>query len=142
MALNDHSFRHLLPDFRISPGTQVVLKVDKPQPDGSIRQRGSVALVVASPDHNRQPYRVRFADGREIEVFFPELALRRKEVEDELVRTDLDLLPYVVYRCRVDAGSPDERRDDMRAEVGRMRGGQAAAPAADRGAHRVDDVSP
>ena len=26
MPLEEHSFRHLLPDFRISPGTQVVLK--------------------------------------------------------------------------------------------------------------------
>lgn len=103
MALEEHSFRRLLPDFRISPGTQVVLKVDKPMPDGSVRQRGSVALVVDSPQDNRQPYRVRFADEQQVEVFFAELALRRKEIDDELVRTDVDLLPYVIYRCR--AGS-------------------------------------
>jgi predicted nucleotidyltransferase len=101
MALEEHSFRHLLPDFRISPGTQVVLKVDKTLPAGSIRQRGSVALVIESPDDNQLPYRVRFADGQEIEVSFAELALRRMEVEDELARTDMDLRPYVVYRVRV-----------------------------------------
>jgi hypothetical protein len=36
MALEEHSFRHLLPTFLISPGTQVVLKVDKPLPDGAV----------------------------------------------------------------------------------------------------------
>jgi predicted nucleotidyltransferase len=32
MALEEHSFRHLLPTFIISPGTQVVLKADKLRP--------------------------------------------------------------------------------------------------------------
>ena len=36
----------------------------------------------------------------------------------------------------------EQGRDDVRAEIGRVRGGQAAAPAADGGAHRVDDVRP
>ena len=45
MALEEHSFRHLLPTFIISPGTQVVLKVDKPLPEGTVRQRGSVAVI-------------------------------------------------------------------------------------------------
>src|SRR4051794_31685199 len=101
MALDEHTFRHLLPNFRISPGTQVVLKADQVLPDGSLRQRGSVALVVGSPEDNRQPYRVRFADDLEIDVLFSALALRRKEIEDELVRTDIDLRPFIIYRCRV-----------------------------------------
>jgi predicted nucleotidyltransferase len=115
MALEEHSFRHLLPDFRISPGTQVVLKADKVLPDGSIRQRGGVGLVIESPDDNRHPYVVRFADGQEIEVPFAELALRRKEIEDELARTDVDLRPYIIYRCRVGShafGLADEGSDD------------------------------
>ncbi len=87
MTLEEHSFRHLMPDFRISAGTQVVLRVDKTLPDGSLRQRGSVALVVGSAEDNRRPYRVRFADGREVEALFGELALRRKEVENELARS-------------------------------------------------------
>jgi predicted nucleotidyltransferase len=115
MALEEHSFRHLLPDFRISPGTQVVLKADKRLPDGSVRQRGSVALVVESPDHNQRPYRLRFADGQEIEALFAELALRRKEVEDELARSDEDCRRYVVYRVRVGShafGLAGEGSDD------------------------------
>ena len=35
MALEEHSFRHLLLTFLISQGTQVVLKADKPLQDGS-----------------------------------------------------------------------------------------------------------
>jgi hypothetical protein len=41
MALEEHSFRHLLLTFLISRGTQVVLKADRPLQDGSVRQRGS-----------------------------------------------------------------------------------------------------
>ena len=43
MALEEHSFRHLLPRFLISPGTQVVLKADKALP-GSERVPGPLAL--------------------------------------------------------------------------------------------------
>lgn len=101
MALEEHSFRHLLPTFIISPGTQVVLKVDKPLPDGSVRQRGSVAIVVDSPADNEHAYTLRFADGQMIKAHFRELAIRRKEVEDQLALTDTDLRPWIVYRCQV-----------------------------------------
>jgi len=101
MALEEHSFRHLLPDFLISPGTQVVVKVDTPRPDGSFRPRGSVAVVAHSPAENRHPYTVRFADGATALVPFRDLALRRKEVEDLLALPQEDLRPWVVYRCQV-----------------------------------------
>ncbi len=101
MALQEHSFRHLLPTFIISPGTQVVLKVDKPLPDGSVRPRGSVAVVEQSPADNAHAYTLRFADGQSVRAHFRELAIRRKEVEDQLARTGEDLLPWVIYRCQV-----------------------------------------
>lgn len=101
MALEEHSFRHLLPTFLISPGTQVVLKVDRSLPDGSIRQRGSVAVVQESPTDNQDPYTLRFADGQTIQAYFRELAIRRKEVEDQLARPELDLRPWIIYRCQV-----------------------------------------
>jgi hypothetical protein len=63
MALEEHSFRHLLPDFRISPGTQVVLKVAKTLDDGSVRPPGGVAVVEQSPVDNADLYTLRFADG-------------------------------------------------------------------------------
>jgi predicted nucleotidyltransferase len=101
MALEEHSFRHLLPTFLISPGTQVVLQVDKPLPDGTVRQRGSVAIVADSPTDNQFPYTVRFADGRTVEADFHELAIRRKEIEDELALAGVDLRPWIIYRCQV-----------------------------------------
>jgi predicted nucleotidyltransferase len=101
MALEEHSFQHLLPTFIISPGTQVVLQVDKSLPDGSVRQRGSVAVVAESPPDNEHAYTLRFADGQSVHAHFRELAIRRKEVEDQLVLTGEDLRPWIVYRCQV-----------------------------------------
>jgi predicted nucleotidyltransferase len=101
MALEEHSFRHLLPSFLIPRGTQVVLKVDKPLPGGGLRGRGSVAVVTASPTDNRDPYTIRFADGQLLQATFDELAIRRKEVEDHLARTDVDMRQYIIYRCQV-----------------------------------------
>jgi predicted nucleotidyltransferase len=118
MALEEPSFRHLLPTFLIPPGTQVVLKADKPLPDGSVRQRGSVAVVAASPADNEHAYSLRFADGQTVRAHFRELAIRRKEVEDQLALTDEDLRPWVVYRCQVGSRAfglaTDDSDDDIR----------------------------
>jgi predicted nucleotidyltransferase len=118
MALEEHSFRHLLPTFLIPTGTQVVLKVDRTLPDGGLRPRGSVAIVTDTPDDNSDPYTIRFADGRMLQAHFAELAIRRKEVDDQLTRPDEDLRPYIIYRCQVGsrafglAGSDSD--DDLR----------------------------
>jgi predicted nucleotidyltransferase len=118
MALEEHSFGHLLPTFLISPGTQVVLKADKPLPDGTVRQRGSVAVVAESPADNEHAYTVRFADGQTVKAYFRELAIRRKEVEDQLARTDEDLRPWVIYHCQVGSRAfglaTDDSDDDLR----------------------------
>lgn len=118
MALEEHSFRHLLPTFIISPGTQVVLQVDKPVPDGTARPRGSVAVVRESPPDNRYAYTLRFADGGTVKAYFRELAIRRKEVEDQLALTDEDLRPWIVYRCQVGSRAfglaTGESDDDVR----------------------------
>src|SRR5947209_16408321 len=118
MALEEHSFRHLLPTFLISPGTQVVLKVDRPLPDGTVRQRGSVAVVAESPPDNEHAYTLRFADGQTLRAYFRELAIRRKEVEDQLALTGEDLRPWVVYRCQVGSRAfglaGDDSDDDIR----------------------------
>jgi predicted nucleotidyltransferase len=118
MALEEHSFRHLLPTFLIPPGTQVVLKVDKPLPGGAVRQRGSVAVVAESPADNRLPYTLRFADGQTVTASFHELAIRRKQVEDQLALAHEDLRPHVIYRCRVGSRAfglaTDASDDDVR----------------------------
>jgi predicted nucleotidyltransferase len=118
MTQEEHSFRHLLPNFRISPGTQVVLKVDRPLPEGTLRQRGSVGVIVESPPDNALPYTVRFADGQTLAVPFAELALRRKEIDDQLARQDEDLRPWIFYRCQVGSHAfglaNDQSDDDVR----------------------------
>jgi predicted nucleotidyltransferase len=101
MAMEEHSFRHLLPTFLIPTGTQVVLTADKVLPDGTMLQRGSVAVVQESPSDNKYAYTLRFADGQLAKAYFGELSIRRKEVEDFLALTGEDLRPFIIYRCRV-----------------------------------------
>jgi uncharacterized protein len=116
MAPDDRSFRNLLPTFVISAGTQVVLKVAKTLPDSEeFKPAGSVGVVLESPPDNQQPYVVRFADGRTVPAYFHELALRRREVEDELGEVLDDLRPYIIYRCQVGSkafGLATEDSDD------------------------------
>jgi predicted nucleotidyltransferase len=118
MATEDYSFRHLLPTFIISPGTQVVLKVDKHSPDGTLRQRGSVAVVAESPADNRYAYTLRFADGETVKAYFGELAVRRKEIDDQLTLTGEDLRAFIIYRCRVGSHAfglaTEDSDDDLR----------------------------
>lgn len=113
---DEHSFRKLLPTFIISAGTQVVLKVAKPLPGGQeTKPPGSVGVVVQSPPNNEEPYLVRFADGQTVTAWFGELALRRREVEDELGEVAEDLRPYIIYRCQVGSkafGMASESSDD------------------------------
>jgi predicted nucleotidyltransferase len=101
MSLEEYSFSHLLPTFIIPAGTQVVLKVDKILADNSVRPRGSVAVVQESPAENQYAYTLHFADGQTAKAYFHELAIRRKEIDDELVLTGEDLRPFLIYRCQV-----------------------------------------
>lgn len=115
----DHVFRKLLPGFVISAGTQVVLKLAKAGLDGRpARPPGSVGLVLESPNNNREPYLVRFADGATVTAYHHELALRRREIEDELGVIHEDLRPYIIYRCQVGSKAfglaSDDSDDDLR----------------------------
>jgi uncharacterized protein len=113
------SFRKLLPGFVISAGTQVVLKVAKPLSDEQrSKPAGSVGVVLESPPNNQDAYLVRFADGETVRAFFHELALRRREVEDELGEVADDLRPWIIYRCLVGSKAfglaHDDSDDDLR----------------------------
>ena len=71
MSPDEHSLRKLMPNFVISGGTQVVLKVAKSLPGGEeYKPAGSVGVVVESPAGNREPYVVRFADGKVVKAYF------------------------------------------------------------------------
>ena len=116
MSADEHSFRKLLPGFVIPAGTQVVLKAAKALPDGErFKPPGSVGIVLESPPNNHDPYMVRFTDGQTVTAHFHELALRRREVEDELGEAAEDLRPWIIYRCQVGSkafGLASEDSDD------------------------------
>lgn len=93
-----------LPTFIISVGTQVVLKADRQVPGSEeVKPAGSVAEVLEAPESNRRPYLIRFVDGTTLRVKFGDLAVRRREVEEELATPGADLSQYVILR--VGAGS-------------------------------------
>lgn len=97
----------------IPPGTQVVLRYAKRIPGTATEKpAGSVARVVEAPSSNRFAYVLLFADGTVIRAKFAELAVRRREVEDDLkqeredgggslVTPGEDVRPFVIYRCTV-----------------------------------------
>ena len=119
MTPQSHSFRKLLPGFVIAAGTQVVLKVSKPLAEGErYKPPGSVGVVLKSPPNNSEPYLVYFTDGETVTAAFHELALRRREVEDELGEIDADMRPWIIYRCQVGSKAfglaNDESDDDLR----------------------------
>ena len=64
-------------------------------------------------------------------------------IKSLLARTQADpsKVDDVVFGCvdTVGPGAGQQGRHDVRAQVGRVRAGQAAAAASDRGAHRVDN---
>lgn len=104
MSENLQSEESRLPTFIIPVGTQVVLKTAKRIPGSDLfKPPGSVAEVLEAPAGNRRPYRIRFVDGTTLRVKFGELAIRRREVEEELRTPGEDLRRYVIYR--VSAGS-------------------------------------
>lgn len=88
--------------FLIPVGTQVVLKAARRLPGTeTVKAAGSVAEVLETPANNQRPYLVRFLDGATLRVKFGELAVRRRELEDELATPGPDLRRYTVYLAAV-----------------------------------------
>jgi uncharacterized protein len=91
-----------LPTFLIPVGTQVVLKTEKRLPGReSVKPAGSIAVVIEAPATNRRAYLIRFVDDVTLRVKFAELAIRRREVHDELITPGEDMRKYVIYRVAV-----------------------------------------
>ena len=107
------------PNFIIPVGTQVVLRSAKRIP-GTDQHKpvGTVAEVLEASTNNERFYKIRFVDGVELRVKFGELAIRRREVGDELATPGEDLRRYVIYRVMVGSrafglateGSDEDRR--------------------------------
>jgi hypothetical protein len=122
-ALDHPSLRTETPSFIIPPGTQVVLKAAKKLPGSEqIKPPGSVAEVIESPASNRARYVIRFADGLSLRVKFTELAIRRREVAEELATprelcatAGDELRRFVIYRVAVGSrafGLANEESDE------------------------------
>jgi uncharacterized protein len=67
---------------------------------------GEVAVVIRAPSDSREPYRIRFANGREADVQRSALAIRKQVQREGLGFVDQrlareDLYQYVIYRCVV-----------------------------------------
>jgi hypothetical protein len=91
-----------LPTFLIPVGTQVVLRTAKHLPGSeATKPAGSIAIVAEAPVTNRRPYVVRFVDDVTLRVKFADLAIRRREVADELTTPGEDMRKYVIYRVAV-----------------------------------------
>jgi len=110
-----------LPTFIISVGTQVVLKAARRVPGSEdVKPKGSVGQVLQSPASNDRPYLVRFVDGVTMRLKFGELAVRRREVDEELATPGADLRRWVVYRVAVGSrafGLATETSDEDRRGV-------------------------
>jgi hypothetical protein len=103
-ARNEHE--EPLPTFLIPVGTQVVLKATKRVPGSdAAKPAGSIGVVAEAPVTNRRPYVVRFVDDVTLRVKFADLAVRRREVADELVTPGEDMRRYVIYRVAVGSRS-------------------------------------
>src|SRR5262245_14297216 len=107
--------------FLIPVGTQVVLRLDKRVPGTDVvKAAGSVAEVFESPPTNERSYRIRFVDGVELRVKFAEVAIRRREVCEELASPCADLRSFVIYRVLLGSrafGLATEQSDEDRRGV-------------------------
>ena len=117
MADNEeHSLKKHSPDFVISAGTQVVLRVSKTIEEGSgFRKPGAVGIVSECPQRADGQYVVEFANGDVVRASFDELSLRRNEIDMELVSSEEEIRQFVIYRCRVGSrayGLANEDSDD------------------------------
>jgi predicted nucleotidyltransferase len=110
-----------LPTFIIPVGTQVVLRAARRAPGGdAVKPAGSVAEVLEAPTTNRRPYVIRFVDGVTMRASFGELAVRRRELDDELQTPGPDLRQYVIYRAAAGSrafGLATEHSDEDRRAV-------------------------
>ncbi len=95
---------HNLPPI-LPVGTAVVTRVVVRGADHEVlRPAGSVGVIVSAPMDLDHPYRIRFADGKEVTLSRPEMyVLRHFQHPDQGDQADAmvehDLYQHVIYRC-------------------------------------------
>ncbi|MGM0557209.1 MAG: nucleotidyltransferase domain-containing protein [Myxococcota bacterium] len=91
------------PNLDIPVGTKVVTRTEVPA-RGYARPKGSVAVVVRTPDGDEQPYVVRFADGAESKVVREDVAILKHYQRADWAHEDVSeasLKDHVIYKCVV-----------------------------------------
>jgi len=111
------SIRQFNPQFVIAAGTQVVLKEPRPSLEDAEHSlpAGSVGVVAQCPATAQGEYLVQFTSGHTVHARFAQLALRRREIDDEIGGVTADLTAYVIYRCKTGSkayGLAGEDSDD------------------------------
>ena len=105
MSANDTDSSILLP---LPVGTQVVTRVDYQNSSGEVAcLAGTVGSIMRAPETPNGHYLVRLVNG--IEASFPRrhLTIRKlitahdMEAVGEQILAEIDLFPYVIYRCIV-----------------------------------------
>src|ERR1700722_4471367 len=96
---------HYHPNLVYSVGTQVVSLVEILNQNGKVlHPRGSVGVIVRSPNDLDHPYRVRFPDGIEESLHGDQLTMLARYKEAEIGDTGMsaircNLYERVIYRC-------------------------------------------
>ena len=107
------------PNLILPVGTQVVTRVDIQ--DEALHTRGSVGVIIKSPQDNSHAYRVEFPDGSVASLRRSELTIRKDWQKEGLqpaaYLSDFDLYDYVIYRCIV--GSKAYGLDDANSDIDR-----------------------
>ncbi|MBD1931158.1 MULTISPECIES: nucleotidyltransferase domain-containing protein [Cyanophyceae] len=107
------------PNLILPVGTQVVTRVDIQ--DEAVHTRGSVGVIIKSPQDNSHAYRVEFPDGSVASLRRSELTIRKDWQKEGLqpaaYLSDFDLYDYVIYRCIV--GSKAYGLDDANSDIDR-----------------------
>ncbi|MBD1833858.1 nucleotidyltransferase domain-containing protein [Cyanobacteria bacterium FACHB-472] len=107
------------PNLILPVGTQVVTRVDIQ--DEALHTRGSVGVIIKSPQDNSHAYRVEFPDGSVASLRRSELTIRKDSQKEGLqpagYLSDFDLYDYVIYRCIV--GSKAYGLDDGNSDIDR-----------------------
>ncbi|MBD1907465.1 nucleotidyltransferase domain-containing protein [Funiculus sociatus GB2-A5] len=107
------------PNLILPVGTQVVTRVDIQ--DEAVHTRGSVGVIIKSPQDNSHAYRVEFPDGSVASLRRSELTIRKESQKEGLqpaaYLSDFDLYDYVIYRCIV--GSKAYGLDDANSDIDR-----------------------
>ncbi len=97
-------------------GTQIVIK----ESTSSGKPSGSIAEIISSPTDNSHSYRIKFADGEELQISRSGFVIKRSEIEilqPEQYLQDFNLFDEVAYKCIVGSRAYGLAHEDSDTDV-------------------------